>query len=201
MSDHRRPGPRTERTRIRRHAERAAPERIEEILAAGLVAHVACSVDGEPRVVPFLYLYEGGSIVIHGSPGSRTLARLRRGARAAVSITIVDGLVASRDAETHSANYRSVVAYGVGRRIADADEKRLLLDATTARYFPGRTVGRDYAPATEAQLAAVEVVEIALDEAAAKIRSGPPLGPRDADADAPGSAGIFGLDGVTPAGS
>jgi nitroimidazol reductase NimA-like FMN-containing flavoprotein (pyridoxamine 5'-phosphate oxidase superfamily) len=197
MNEQRRVAPHTERTRIRRHAERAVPDRIEEILTAGRVAHVACSIDGEPHVVPFLYLYEAGRIVIHGSPASRTLARLRRGGRAAVSVSILDGLVASRDAETHSANYRSVVAYGVGRRVRDGDEKRRLLEETTARYFPGRTAGRDYAAATPQQLATLEVVEIVIEEAAAKSRGGPPLGPRDADEGQPGSAGVFELDGVT----
>ncbi len=188
--------PRTDRTRIRRHAERAVPDRIEEILRAGEVAHVAFIADGEPRVIPFLYLYEPGRIIIHGSPASRTLARLRKGAQVAIDVTVVDALVASRDAETHSANYRSVVAYGVGRRIRDVEERRRLLDAMTERYFPGRAVGRDYAAATEAQIKAVEVVAIVLEEAAAKSRIGPPLGPRDADESAPGSAGLFALDGI-----
>jgi hypothetical protein len=113
-------------------------------------------------------------------------------------VCLLDGLVASRDAETHSANYRSVVAFGTGRRVGDTAEKRRLLERTTERYFPGRAAGRDYAPATDRQLDALEVIEIVLDEASAKVRSGPPLGARDADPDAPGSAGVFGLDGVTP---
>ncbi len=191
------PAPRTDRARIRRHAERAVPERTEEILLAGHVAHVAYVVDGRPRVIPFLYQYERGRIILHGHAASRTLARLRKGTPVAVSVTIVDGLIASRDAENHSANYRSVVAYGTTRRVTDIGEKRRLLVAMTARYFPGRTVGRDYAAATEDQLRALEVVEVLIDEAAAKARSGPPTGPRDADPAADGTTGIFDLDGTT----
>ena len=38
--------PRTHRTKIRRHHERAVPERIEEFLRAGLMAHVAYVEEG-----------------------------------------------------------------------------------------------------------------------------------------------------------
>jgi nitroimidazol reductase NimA-like FMN-containing flavoprotein (pyridoxamine 5'-phosphate oxidase superfamily) len=191
-------GPKTDRTRIRRKPDRAVPEHIEEILREGRVAHVAFVHHGEPRVIPFLYGYEAGRIVLHGAPGSSTLRELRDGRPVAVSVTILDALVASRDAETHSANYRSVVAYGAARRITAAAEKRRLLDEMTARYFPGRTVGREYTAATEPQIKAMEVIEVVVEEAAAKARSGPPLGPRDADATATGTAGIYPPSGIAP---
>ncbi len=182
------PLPRTARTRIRRHAERGVPERIEEFLLAGHVAHVAYVEDGEPRVVPVLYHYEAGTIVLHGAPGSTTLGRLRGGGPVAISVTLLDGLVASRDAEDHSANYRSVVAYGHARRVTDLDEKRRLLEAMTDRYFPGRRPPDDYAPATEPQLRALEVLAVEIEEAQAKTREGGPRGPRDDDPNEPGSA-------------
>ena len=191
-------GPRTARTRIRRHPERAVPERIEEILRAGLVAHVAYIVEGEPRVIPLLYGYEPGRIILHGAPGSSTLGHLRSGVRVAVSVTNLEALIASRDAESHSANYQSVVAYGTTRRVTKAEDKRLLLEAMTRRYFPGRTLGRDYAPATDEQIRSLEVIEVRVEEAAGKARSGGPLGPRDSDSDAPGSAGIYPLSGIPP---
>ncbi len=166
------------------------PDRIEEILLAGRVAHLAYVVAGEPRVVPLLYGYERGRIVLHGSPGSSTLRRLRDGVPVAVSVTLLDGLVASKDAALHSANYRSVVAYGTTRLVTSDDEKRRLLEEMTTRYFPGRRAGVDYAPATPEDLRTMEVVEVVVEEANAKMRSGPPLGPRDADPEAPGSAGV-----------
>ncbi len=191
-------GPRTDRTRIRRKPDRAVPEHIEAILRAGQVAHVAFVHEGEPRVIPFLYGYEAGRIVLHGAPGSSTLRELRDGRPVAVAVTILDALIASKDAETHSANYRSVVAYGTARRITAAAEKRRILVEMTGRYFPGRTVDREYAAATEQQIRAMEVVEVVVEEAAAKARSGPPLGPHDADDAAPGKAGIYPLTGLAP---
>ena len=115
------------------------PDRIEEFLRTGPIAHVACVEDGEPRLIPFLYHYEAGHMYLHGSPGNATLRAAPRRPTVAVAVTRIDDLIASKTAPDHSANYRSVVAYGRGRQIADLGEKRRLLDAMTARYFPGRS--------------------------------------------------------------
>lgn len=182
------PAPRTDRTRIRRHADRAVPERIEEFLRAGLIAHVACVEDGEPRVIPFLYHYEAGHIYIHDSPGNSTLHLLRDGRAVSVAVTQLVDLVASKTASDHSANYQSVVAYGHGRQITDVAEKRRILAAMTGRYFPGRRTPSDYAPATDDDLVRMELTDIEIDEASAKTREGGPSGPHDSDPDFPGSA-------------
>src|SRR5512143_3885775 len=102
------PGPRTDRARIRRHADRAAPDRVEEFLRAGLVAHVAYVEDGEPRSIPILYLYDAGRLYIHGSPGNHTIGLLADGRAVTVSVAMLDELVASRTEAGQSANYRSV---------------------------------------------------------------------------------------------
>jgi uncharacterized protein len=182
------PAPRTDRTRIRRHADRAVPNQIEEFLRSGLVAHVACVEDGEPRLIPFLYHYETGHIYLHGSPGNATLRLLRDGRQVVVAVTRLDDLVASKTAPDHSANYRSVVAYGHGREIEDLAEKRRVLDAMTERYFPGRRSLHDYAPAADDDLARMELTDVAVEEASAKMREGGPMGPHDAEPDFPGSA-------------
>jgi nitroimidazol reductase NimA-like FMN-containing flavoprotein (pyridoxamine 5'-phosphate oxidase superfamily) len=187
-SAHTVPRLRTDRTRIRRKADRAAPERIEEFLLAGLVAHIACVEDGDPRVIPFLYHYEAGHIYVHGSTGNATLRLLRDGRSVAVAVTRLVDLVASKVASGHTANYRSVVAYGIGRHVEEIGEKRRILEAMTARYWPGRTPPDDYSPATDEDLRAVEVTDIEIDEASAKMREGGSMHPEDDDPDFPGSA-------------
>ena len=189
------PGPRTDRTNIRRHPERGASTRIEEFLRAGLVADVAYVEIGEPRVIPFLYHYEAGHLYLHGSPGSATLRALRDGRPVAVSVVLIDGLIASRTAPDHSANYRSVVVYGRAHRVADPARKRRVLESLTERYFPGRHASDDYEPATDDDLIRMELLAIEVDEAQAKFREGGPLGPHDSDADYPGSAFIRPIDG------
>jgi nitroimidazol reductase NimA-like FMN-containing flavoprotein (pyridoxamine 5'-phosphate oxidase superfamily) len=181
------PAPRSDRTRIRRHADRAAPDRVEEFLRAGFVAHLACIEDGLPRSVPIFYLYEAGRLYFHGSPGNRTLGLVADGRPVAVSVAILDELVASKTEADQSANYRSVVVYGHGRAVPDLVEKRRVMLAMTRRYFPEREAPRDFAPATEDDLRGITLVALDIDEASAKTRSGPAMGPLDGDPDAPGT--------------
>ena len=186
----------TERTRVRRHPERAVPEQAEEILRAGRVAHVAFVVDGQPCVVPMTYHYEDGVLYVHGAPAGRAPAALRGGAPVCVEVTLLDGLVASRDAKSHSLNYRSVIVYGTPVAVTSVAEKRTVFERMTARYFPERTAGQDYIPARDGDLRGVELLAIRADERSAKRRTGPPLGVHDADDAAPGTHFVVVLPGV-----
>ena len=169
------------RTRIRRHPERAVPEQAEEFLRAGRIAHVAYTVDGQPHILPFLYFYGDGALYLHGVPASATIRALRKGAPVCASVTILDGLVASRDAKSHSANYRSVVVFGRSEVVVDLEEKRRVFERMTERLFPEREAGRDYAHASVKDLRGVELLAVHIEEMSAKTRIGPALGARDAD--------------------
>jgi len=188
------------RTAIRRHPERAlsVPEDAAAILDQALVAHVGFQQDGQPFVIPFTFLYRDGCIYLHGSTASRTMRALAAGAPVCIEVTLVDGLIASKTAETHSVNYRSVVCFGRGRKVEDEVERRALLDTLIARYFPGRAAGEHYRPITDDELRPTMVVEIAIEEMSAKGRSGGPRGLFDADPDFPGDARIVpvGVEGT-----
>jgi nitroimidazol reductase NimA-like FMN-containing flavoprotein (pyridoxamine 5'-phosphate oxidase superfamily) len=186
----------TERTRIRTHPERAVPNEAEAILERGLLAHVGFVVDGRPVVIPMGYLYENGKIYIHGQRGGRLPRTLRDGREVCIEVTLLDGLVASRDALYHSMNYRSAVAFGRARSITDETEKIALFERMTSRYFPGRTAGVDYADPSAADLKITDLLEIEVEEVNGKRRSGPPLGPRDTDDTAPGNSGLHPVPGA-----
>jgi len=81
-------------------------------------------------------------------------------------------------------------------RPLDVEVAARVLEAMIARYFPGRTAGRDYDAAPPLHLDATNVVALEIEEWSAKARRGGPLGPRDHEPDAPGSAGV--LDLSTP---
>lgn len=183
----------TARTTIRRHPERSVPEDFAAVMEAGSAVHVAFTVGDQPHVIPVGYQYdasEPGIVYLHGSRESRLLQHLASGAPVSLCVTMIDGLVYSRQALTHSMNYRSAICFGTPREVLDVDVKRRVFEAMTLRYFPGRTAGVHYEPATAAQLDATLVVTVAIDEKSAKTRTGGPKGPTDADPDAFGTCGI-----------
>jgi len=97
---------------------------------------------------------------------------LAAGAPACVTVTLLDGLVLARSEFHHSMNYRSVVVLGRATEIDDPGEKRRALEAVVEHVAPGR--GASVRPPNEKELRATRVVALRLDEASAKVRTGPP---------------------------
>jgi len=170
----------TPRTRVRRRAGRGSYERatIDAILDEGLVAHAGIVSDGQPYVIPVLYARAGSQIYLHGSPLSRLVRSLSEGFPMCLTVTLLDGLVLARSAFHHSMNYRSVVVLGRGHPVRERDEKREALRVLVERLVPGRS--EDARGPSAKELRATEVVALPIDEASAKIRTGPPA---DAAAD------------------
>lgn len=167
--------PRTPRNQVNRVSKRGTYERnaIYPILDAGLIAHVGFEVEGQPFVIPMAYARRDDTLILHGSVGSRLMRQLGTGIRACVTVTLVDGLVLARSAFHHSMNYRSVVAFGTARRLTDEKAKRQALDILVEHLVPGRT--RDARRPNDQELKITEVLEMPLEEASAKIRTGPPV--------------------------
>ena len=179
MSEEHRGGP-TPRTTVRRLPDRARYDRdtIHAILDEGLVCHVGFVADGQPFVVPATYARWDDRLVIHGSAASRMVKALAGGAPACVSVTLLDGLVLARSGFHHSMNYRSVVVVGTATEVTDPAEKLRALDAIVEHVAPGRVAS--VRPPSENELRATRVVTLPLDEASAKVRTGPP---KDDEAD------------------
>ena len=152
---------------------------IKAILDEALIAHLAFTgEDGQPYAIPTLHARVGDEVWVHGSSASRTLRTLGRGARACLTVTLVDGLVLARSIFNHSVNYRSVIVLGEARAVTGPAEKRAALAAFAERVAPGRWA--DARPPTPSELKATSILALPLDEASAKVRSGPPV---DGDAD------------------
>ena len=111
-------------------------------------------------------------LYLHGSTGASSL-RAGPGNTVCVTVTLVDGLVYARSVFHHSANYRSVMLLGTARCVEDDDEKADALRAVVEHIMPGRW--QDVRAPTAAELKATSVLALPIDEASAKIRSGPPL--------------------------
>jgi nitroimidazol reductase NimA-like FMN-containing flavoprotein (pyridoxamine 5'-phosphate oxidase superfamily) len=169
----------TKRTKLRRLPNRGSheAEAIHAILDAGFLAHVGFQTDGQPFVIPTLYGREGDKLYLHGSAASRMLGELETGVPACVTVTLVDGVVLARSAFHHSMNYRSVVAFGVARKIQVPAQKVRALRIISEHLMPGRW--NDVRSPSEKELRATAVLEFSIEEASAKIRQGPPVDDED----------------------
>lgn len=184
--------PASERSRVRRHPERGVYEReaIHAILDEALICHLAYVVEGEPRVIPTIHARVGDTLYVHGSNASRTLRAAKGGAPVAVEVTLLDGLVLARSAFNHSMNYRSVIAYGRAREVVDPEEKWAAQRALVDQVARGRSA--DARMPNQRELDQTTILAIDLDEASAKVRTGPPKDDED-DVALPIWAGVLPL--------
>jgi nitroimidazol reductase NimA-like FMN-containing flavoprotein (pyridoxamine 5'-phosphate oxidase superfamily) len=167
--------PQTPRTTLRRLPQRGAFDResINQILDEGFICHVGFAVDGQPFVIPTGYARAGDRLFIHGSQASRMLRTVGQGIDVCLTVTLIDGLVLARSAFHHSMNYRSVVVFGRAVVVDEREEKLAALRALSDHMIPGRW--DDVREPNERELQLTTVLSLALDEASAKVRTGPPL--------------------------
>lgn len=170
----------TERTGVSRFPKRGFYDRetIDAILDDALVGHLAFTDDsGQPYALPTLEARIGDEVWVHGSAASRTLRAVGEGIAACLTVTLVDGLVLARAIFNHSINYRSVVVLGTARPVTDPEQKLVALEAFAERIAPGRWA--DARAPTSQELKATSIMALPLDEASAKVRSGPPVDEED----------------------
>jgi uncharacterized protein len=170
----------TARTRVTRFPKRGFYDRatIDAILDEALVGHLAFTgEDGQPYAIPTLEARVGDEVWVHGSAASRTLRAVGGGIPACLTVTLIDGMVLARAIFNHSVNYRSVVVLGRARAVTDPDEKLAALEAFAERIAPGRWA--DARPPTPQELRATSILSLPLDEASAKVRTGPPVDDED----------------------
>ena len=162
----------TERTRVKRMNKRARydAETVHAILDAMPICNVGYVFDGSPYVTPTLQWREGDRLYWHGSSASRMLEACEETA-VCVTVSIIDGFVMARSAFNHSCNYRSVMVFGTARKVTDAAEKEMRLKNFTEGQWPGRW--DMLRPMTQKELKATTVLSLSLDEASAKVRTGP----------------------------
>jgi hypothetical protein len=79
----------------------------------------------------------------------------------------------ARSAFHHSMNYRSVVVLGAAHPVTDPKEKWDALHAIVEHVAPGRWA--EVREPNDKEMKATLVLGLSLDEASAKIRTGPPI--------------------------
>jgi uncharacterized protein len=165
----------TEQTTVKRLPARGVYDRevVHRILDEALICHLGFVIDGQPFVIPTIHVRVAETIYVHGSPASRMLRTLEQGVPACVAVTHVDALVLARSAFHHSMNYRSAVVLGTARVVDDPQKKFEALHSLTDHLMRGRW--EDIRQPSPEELRRTLVLEIAIESASAKIRTGPPL--------------------------
>lgn len=185
----------TTRNKVKRGNKRASYDKstVYNIIDSHFLCHVAFEVDGLPHIIPTSHWRDGNKLYWHGSSKSFMIKHLSGGNPAAVSITHLDGLVLARSAFNTSVNYRSVICYGTPQLVEDND----VFDSQMERFFemlaPGRWPQLRTMTATERK--ATGLLEMEIDDAAAKVRAAPP-GDGD-EADHPVWAGVVPLQTIS----
>jgi len=166
----------------------------EETIHAILDAMPMCSVgyvhDGKPVVTPTLQWRDGNRIFWHGSSASRMLRAVDT-QDVCVCVSIIDGLVLARSAYNYNLNHRSVMVFGTAQKVTDDAEKRHQLEHFVNRVVPGQW--DRLRPVSDKELKATTLMSLALTEASAKVRTGPPEDDED-DYEFPVWAGVVPVD-------
>lgn len=165
--------PTSSRNTLKRSSQRGHYDRetVYQILDVGFLCHVGFTIGEQPYVLPNAYGREGDTLYLHGAIGNRMLNQLEKGVPVCITVTHTDGIVLARSVFHHSFNYRSVVVFGTARLVAD-ENKEHALHMVTEQILKGRW---DEARTPTAQeLKVTKVLAVEIEEASAKVRTGPP---------------------------
>ncbi|TRX59386.1 pyridoxamine 5'-phosphate oxidase family protein [Fulvivirga sp. M361] len=146
-------------------------ETVYKILDDAFVCHVSFVLDGQPFIIPTLYGREGNKLYLHGATSSRMIRHLEKGVPMSLAVTHVDGIVLARSAFHHSANYRSTIVYGTAKSVSQ-ELKEHALFIISEQVLKGRW--DEVRLPNEKELKATEVLELEIEQASAKVRSGGP---------------------------
>ncbi len=165
----------TKKTKVKRVPKRGQYDKqtIHDILDESFICHVGFVHDGYPVVIPTAYGRKDNFIYLHGSTASRMMKNLSHGLEVCVTVTKVTGLVLAKSAFHHSMNYASVVVFGRASLVESDEEKMLGLKSFTDHVLPGRW--DEARIPNKKELKGTMVLKLPIDEASAKIRTGPPV--------------------------
>lgn len=173
--------PITDLTKLRREPQLAQPEwdAIKKVLRETYLCHIGFADEtGQGFSIPTLHALIGDDLYVHGSAASRTLRTMSGGAKICITVAETDGLVLARSVLNHNINFRSVMVFGEAELIEDQQAKEQALHDFFEAVFPGRW-DESRAP-TENEYKRVAILRLPIENASAKINSGPP---EDEDAD------------------
>ena len=117
-----------------RRGRQALPEEMcEAVLSRGSHGVLALAGDeGYPYAVPISYVYEGGKLYFHCARSGHKLDAIARCPKASFCVVDQDQVVP----QEYTTYFRSVIAFGTIRVLADDGEKRRAIEALAVLYAP-----------------------------------------------------------------
>ncbi len=165
----------TQRNTIQRVAKRADYDRetVHRLFDQAWFCHVGFVGEFGPTNIPMFHTRIDDQIIFHGATTSRLMKLLGSGAPVCLSVAMVDGLVLARSLFHHSLNYRSAVAFGVGKIIVEPELRTAAFKAIADKVLPGRW--EDARQPNEIESKATTICAVRIESASAKIRTGGPI--------------------------
>ena len=135
----------------------------EEILRNGSAGVLAVSGDdGYPYAVPLSYTYADGKLYFHWATSGHKLDGIRQNDKVSFCVIAQDEIVP----EQFATNYKSAIAFGRVRVVADDGTKRYALELLARKYSPG--FEQEGAAEIERDWKAVAVVEMTIEHLTGK---------------------------------
>jgi nitroimidazol reductase NimA-like FMN-containing flavoprotein (pyridoxamine 5'-phosphate oxidase superfamily) len=167
--------PVTDRTRMRRRANRATYDRelVHAILDEALIASVAVSIDGQPHVQPMIHVREDDRLILHGLATNRLLSHIAEGGEVSINVVLLDAFVLARLTNNHTMHYRSATVYGRGELVTDYAEKERLMNRVFNHLVKTDRL-QHLPPLPDKYLDGTMVVTVPITEAVGKVNQGIP---------------------------
>ena len=118
---------------MRRSKQQLSEDETRELLARGTWGTLSVTGDdGYPYGVPLNYVYLEGKLYFHCAKSGHKLDAIESDPRASFCVVDKSDIVK----EEYTTYFRSAIAFGRARIVADADEKLRVLRALGARFNP-----------------------------------------------------------------
>ena len=144
-----------------------------KILDGVSLCHVGFHWENQVYVIPMAYGRNEDVLYLHGSVKGRFTTMSDQNVPVSIGVTCLDGLVLARSAFHSSMNYRSVVVFGKMQSVQDFEAKRNAMRVITNHILPGRW--EELRPPTDKEINLTAIMEVEIESASAKIRTGPPV--------------------------
>ncbi len=126
---------------------------------------LATENEGQPYIKPTLFVYDDSehAIYIHGALAGRMRSNLEINPRVSFSVAEMGRLLPADTAMEVGVEYASVVVFGKGELVTDANQARHGLQLLLDRYFPQLKPGADYREILPQELEITSVYRIKID--------------------------------------